>query len=73
MRVAFSMPCLRKRWSLLTFGALGENNTCLFRDSACTSHSSKRLFFEEFCIALKQALTDVEAGVSVGVIAHLAL
>jgi len=32
-----------------------------------------RLFFEAFCIALKQALTDAQAGVSVGMIAHLAL
>lgn len=32
-----------------------------------------RLFFEGFSIALKQALTDLETGIAVGVSAHLAL
>src|SRR6266446_7323253 len=32
-----------------------------------------RLFLLRFCIALKQALSDPETGISVGMIAHLAL
>jgi len=63
---------MRERWSLFAFGVLGAGNTCLFRDSASTSDSSMRLFFERFCIALKQALTDDKTGISVCVIAHLA-
>ncbi len=73
MRVTVSLPCLGERWSPLAFGVLGGGNTCLFPDSASTSASSMRLFFERFLIALKQALSDPETGISVGRIAHLAL
>src|SRR6266699_3155094 len=73
MRVTVSLPCLGERWSPLAFGVLGGGNTCLFPDSASTSASSMRLFFERFLIALKQALSDPETGISVGMIAHLAL
>ncbi len=72
MRVTVSLPCLAGRWPTSAFGVLGGGNTCLFRDSASTSASSMRLFFERFCIALKQALSDPETGISVGMIAHLA-
>ena len=65
MLVTISLPCMRERWSLFAFGVLGAGNTCLFRDSASTSDSSMRLFFERFCIALKQALTDDKTGISV--------
>src|SRR5215469_6035863 len=68
-----STPCAIGRWPTFAFGILGDSNTCLFRDSACTSHSSRRLFFEGVCIALKQALSDTEAGVAIGMSAHVAL
>src|SRR5579859_3743772 len=73
MRVTVSLPCIRDRWSLFAFGILGAGNTCLFRDSASTSVSSLRLFFERFLRALPQALSDLETGIAVGVTAHLAL
>src|SRR5258706_3299101 len=73
MRVTVSVPCLGERWSPLAFGVLGGGNTCLFRDSAGTEASSLRLSFEWFLRALKQALSDPETGIAVGMIAHLAL
>src|SRR5215813_11272490 len=73
MRVAFSMPCLRDRWSPLAFGFLGDGNTCLFRGSACTSQGRRRLFFERFCVARKQALADTDTGIAIGMSLHLAL
>ncbi len=73
MLVTVSMPCIRERWSLFAFGVLGAGHTCLFRDSASTSASSMRLFFERFLRALKQeALTDTQTGIPIGMIAHLA-
>ncbi len=70
--VTVSMPCRVSRWPTLAFGVLGAGNTCLFRDSASTSASSMRLFFERFLRALKQALSDTQAGIPIGMIAHLA-
>src|SRR5579859_5691495 len=72
IRVTVSMPGRRERWSHLAFGVLGAGNTCLFRDSASTSENSMRLFFERFLRALKQALTDTQTGIPIGMIAHLA-
>src|SRR5260221_808559 len=72
MPVAVSMPCVVERWPTFALGVLGENNTCLFRDSACTSHSRRRLFFGGFCVALNQALTDDQTGIAIGMAAHLA-
>src|SRR6266567_2427021 len=56
------MPCVIGRWPTSALGFLGENNTCGLLHSACTSHSSMRLFFEGFCVALNQALTDDPTG-----------
>ena len=68
-----SAPGRRDRWSHLAFGILGDPNTCLFRVSAGTSHSSRRLFFLRFLRTFDQALSDTQTGIAVGMIAHLAL
>ena len=73
MRVTVSMPCLVGRWPILALGILGAGNTCLLRDSASTSENSMRLFFAWCLRALKQALSDPETGIAVGMIAYLAL
>jgi hypothetical protein len=72
MPVAVSMPCVIGRWPTFALGFLGENNTCGLLHSACTSHSSMRLFFERFCAALNQALTDDQTGIAIGMPSHLA-
>ena len=73
MPVAVSMPCVIGRWPIFALGFLGENNTCGLLHSACTSHSSMRLFFERFCIALDQATADDQTGIAIGMSSHLAL
>ena len=73
MPVAVSMPCVIGRWPTFALGFLGENNTCGLLHSACTSHSSMRLFFERFCVALNQALTNDQTGIAIGMSSHLAL
>src|SRR5436305_297164 len=70
MRVPCSMPGRVGRWPTLAFGVLGAGNTCLFRDSASTSASSMRLFFERFLRARNYALSDNKTGIAVGMIAH---
>ena len=73
MPIAFSMPCVIGRWPTFALGFMGENNTCGLLHSACTSHSSMRLFFERFCVALNQALTNDQTGIAIGISSHLAL
>src|SRR6266851_7800637 len=67
------MPCVIGRWPTFALGLLGEHNTCGLLHSACTSHSSMRLFFERFCVALNQTLTDDQTGIAIGMSSHLAL
>jgi hypothetical protein len=70
--VTVSMPCRVGRWPTLAFGVLGAGNTCLFRGSASTSEDSMRLFFAWLLKALKQALSDTDTSIAIGMIAHLA-
>ena len=78
MPVPGSMPSFRNRWLLFPSGVLGTENTFHFRGPLSTRLRSLRLFlwfFLLWCflIASQESLTDLEAGVAVGMAAHLAL
>src|SRR5690349_19661718 len=76
MPVSFSAPCHRKRWFLLTFGILGARNTLFFRSPAGTSPASARLFLGtavRLMRASEKTLTDVETGITICMVAHLAV
>ena len=70
MRVTVSVPCLIGRWPNVAFGVLGAGNTCLFRDSASPSENRRRLFFEWFCVARQEALSDDETGITICISLH---
>jgi len=67
------MPGQIGGWPTSAFGFLGTVNTSRFHGPLCYQRSLRLFLSRDLLIPSKQAFADDDAGISIGVAAHLAL